>query len=94
MYRGVQEAVIGGHLGAAAPDEEGCRRTLVFARDVAAAKEVAECLKSGGATVLTYHKGVTPADRDAALQTLARSKLALLPILHEDDGDNLLGVSI
>lgn len=67
----LQEAVIGGHLGASAPGVAGCRRTLVFARDVAAAKEVAQCLESGGAAVLTYHKGVKAADRDAALETLA-----------------------
>lgn len=67
----LQEAVIGGHLGAAAANQEGCGRTLVFARDVAAAKEVAQCLTAGGAKVLTYHKGVSATDRDAALDLLA-----------------------
>ena len=53
-------------------------RTLVFARDVAAADEVAdfltEALHGGGGDrrVLAYHRGVPAEAREAALDTLAR----------------------
>jgi len=41
----LQRAVLGGSLEARRPDEEGRGRTLVFAEDVAAAKEVTKCLQ-------------------------------------------------
>lgn len=68
----VQKAVLGGSLEARRPDEEGRGRTLVFAEDVAAAKEVTKCLHEAGATVLAYHRDVPAAAREAALATLAR----------------------
>lgn len=67
--------MVGGQLGAPGPDEAGRGRTLVFARDVAAAEEAAACLEAVGAAVLPYHRGVPAAARDDALTTLARCPL-------------------
>jgi ABC-type sugar transport system substrate-binding protein len=47
-------------------------RTLVFARDVAAANGAADALAAAGLPVVAYHRGVPPAEREAALATLAR----------------------
>lgn len=47
-------------------------RTLVFARNVAAANEAADALAAAGLPVIAYHRGVPAAERDANLATLAR----------------------
>ena len=47
-------------------------RTLVFARDVAAANVAADALAAAGLHVAAYHRGVPAAEREAALATLAR----------------------
>lgn len=59
-------------VGGAAAAGAGRGRTLVFARDVAAANEAADSLFVSGLPVMVYHRGVPAAERDAALQTLAR----------------------
>ncbi len=57
-------------------DAGGARgRTLVFARDVAAANEAADFLFDCGLPVMAYHRGVPAAEREAALETLARCTL-------------------
>ena len=54
----------------------GQGRTLVFAGNVAAAKEVAAVLREAGLQPLLYHKEVSPEDRASALATM-RSRHAL-----------------
>jgi hypothetical protein len=51
---------------------DGCGRTLVFARDVAAANAAHRALYAAGLDVLAYHRDVPAAQRADALEVLAR----------------------
>jgi superfamily II DNA/RNA helicase len=68
-------------LGAikADPDHvEGRARTLVFARDVAAAGQVASVLERDGLSPVVYHKGVTQEERSKALEHMATAANAIM----------------
>ena len=47
-------------------------RTLVFARDVAAANAAYACLYDAGLDVMLYHRDVPPEGRAKALDIMAR----------------------
>ena len=50
---------------------DGHGRTLVFARDVAAAQAAHRALYAAGLDVLAYHRDVPPAQRADALEVVA-----------------------
>jgi hypothetical protein len=61
------------------PDrQEGRARTLVFARDVAAANQVASVLERDGLSPVLYHKGVTVEERARALEHMATAANAVM----------------
>ena len=81
--RGIQSGQSQGAL--AGGDAE---RTLVFAKNVAAADKAAEALRDAGLEVALYHRNVPAEERAAALAAMA-GRCKTDPVLHLDSCFNL-----